>query len=137
MVWLSDADIKAQCTPPDLAVLSQSDESTKTAVEKRAIGFFRGFLKRYDVDAVFTGTEHDAALEMFLIDYFIYILYSTQPDRLIPDMRVRRRDEVIDWLKGVQKGEIIPDLPLINSDDEEDINSPIKWGGNKRVSSNW
>jgi len=140
MEYLLESDIKKQCTAEDLDVLSQSDESTKTSAEGAAIAFFRGYLRRYDVDEIFNDInqeDRDPALVMFLVDYFLYILYSAQPDRLIPDMRVRRRDEVVEWLKGVQRGDISPDLLTLNSDDETDINGPIRYGSGTRVSSNW
>jgi len=138
MIYLTDNDIKKQCTNADLDVLAQSDANTKDLSEQSAISFFRGYLKRYDVDAIFTNTSiRDAALVMFLVDYFLYILYAAQPDRLIPDIRVRRRDEAVTWLEGVQKGNISPDLPTVDTEEETDINNPFKWGSNTKISSSW
>lgn len=145
MKVLTDDDIKKQCNPADLEVLSQSDEETKNGAEASAISFFRGFLRRYNVDAIFTDINdtvpdpdtRDASLVMFLIDYMLYILYASQPDRLIPDIRVRRRDEAVEWLQGVAKGVISPDFPTVDSSDESDLNNPFKFGSNPKVSSSW
>jgi hypothetical protein len=145
MIFITDNDIKKQCTSDDLQVLSQSDNNTKNSSEASAISFFRGFLKRYDVNKIFVNYNgsipdpdpRNASLLMFLIDYFLYILYAAQPDRLIPDIRVRRRDEAVEWLRGVQRGEISPDLPTVDDDTMSDINNPIKWNSNKKISNPW
>lgn len=144
MNYLTDTDIKKQCTPEDLQVLSQSDEATKTSAEASTISFFRGYLKRFDVEAIFAVTipipnpdPRNSSLVMFMIDYLLYILYSAQPDRLIPDIRVRRRDEAVIWLEGISKGLIAPDFPLVTDSDGNDTNSPFKWGSVTRVSGTW
>jgi hypothetical protein len=145
MKFLVLEDIKAQCTDTDLDVLSQSSEENVDMSESRAIAFFKGYLTRYDVETIFADIEgtvpapdtRNPALVMFLIDYILYILYGAQPDRLIPDIRVRRRDEAVKWLEQVQKGNTIPDLPTVDTGDETDINSPVKTGYNTRVTSSW
>jgi phage gp36-like protein len=144
MTFIFDDDIKKQCNDADLEVLSQSDDSTKEGAEESAISFFRGYLKRYDVDKIFADLDdipypdtRDASLVMFLIDYMLYILYSGQPDRLIPDIRVRRRDEAVEWLQGISKGNVSPDFPTVDTADETDINSSLKFGSNTKVSGTW
>jgi phage gp36-like protein len=144
MIFIFDEDIKKQCTVADLDVLAQSDEDVKDSAEKSAISFFRGYLKRYDVDTIFTELSElpepdtrNASLVMFLIDYFLYILYSAQPDRLIPDIRVKRYEDAVHWLEGIQKGNVSPDLPTVDSEDETDINSTFKYGSEPRVSTTW
>lgn len=145
MKFITEADIKKQCTSADLEVLAQSDEDVKNSAEASAISFFSSYLRRYDVVAVFhdyNGTIPDpdpreASLVMFLIDYFLYILYAAQPDRLIPDIRVRRSEEAVKWLEGVAKGMVSPDLPTVDDDDETDINNPFKYGFNTKVSGTW
>ncbi|HLO59047.1 MAG TPA: hypothetical protein VK172_14780 [Lentimicrobium sp.] len=145
MKFIFESDIKKQCTDADLEVLSQSDSSTLNGAEASTISFFRGYLKRYDVDTIFADLEgnvpnpdtRNASLVMFVIDYMLYLLYSAQPDRLIPDIRVRRKDEAVTWLEGVSRGLIAPDLPTVDSTDERDLNNPFKWGSNTKVSSSW
>ncbi|NJM14025.1 MAG: DUF1320 family protein [Bacteroidales bacterium] len=74
---------------------------------------------------------------MFFIDYFLYLLYASRPDRQIPDMRVRRRDEAVEWLKEIQAGKVDPSLPTIDTELTTDVNNPFKWGSNKRVNTSW
>lgn len=145
MKFIVDGDINPVCTPEDLEVLAHATDENKNRAENSTISFFRGFLKRYDVDTIFTDYEEEipdpdprnASLVMFVVDYFLYILYGAQPDRLIPDIRVKRYEDAVKWLQDVQKGIISPDLPTVDTDDETDINSSFKWGGNERVSSIW
>ncbi len=144
MIFIFDTDIKKQCTAADLDVLAQSDEDVKDNAEASAISFFRGYLKRYAVDTIFAILDdvpepetRNPSLVMFLIDYFLYILYSAQPDRLIPDIRVKRYEDAVKWLEGIQKGNVSPDLPTLDIDGETDVNSAFKYGSGDRVSSIW
>lgn len=144
MIFIFNEDIKKQCTAADLDVLAQSDSKVKDSAELSAISFFRGYLKRYDVDTIFTELgaipdpdTRNASLLMFLIDYFLYILYSSQPDRLIPDIRVERYKDAVKWLEGIQKGNISPDIPTVDSDESTDINSSFRFSSETRVSSIW
>lgn len=143
MVYLTDNDIKKVCADEDLAILEETGISSKDNAEGASIALFKGYLRgRYDVADIFTQWDEqgedprDAALVMFLADYMLYVLYASQPDRLIPENRVDRKDEALNWLKGIQKGEIIPDFKLLTDADGEEIH-PIKTGYNTRVSSNW
>ena len=145
MIWLNDTDIRPVCTQEDLEVLAQATDAYKNSAEARTISFFKGYLGRYDVDEIFADNggqvpdpdTRNASLVMFVVDYFLYILYGGQPDRLIPDIRVRRYEEAVKWLEGIQKGKVSPDLPTVDTDEETDVNSSFRWGSADRVTSSW
>jgi phage gp36-like protein len=142
MKFLKHEDIRSQCSAEDLDVLSQSSDKNLDDSEEKTISVFEGFLSRYDLEKVFapkTGATdtRNKALIMYMVDHLLYILYSAQPDRLIPDMRVKRYDDTISWLKGIQKGDISPAFPTVDSEEETDINSGFRCGSNTRVSGSW
>jgi phage gp36-like protein len=141
---IQDSDIKQVCTPEDLEVLQQADDTTKSRAIKTAISYFKGFLRnRYDINTIFQDWDgqgedpRDPALVTFLADYMLYTLYAAQPDRLIPEMRVTRKEDADEWLKGIQSGKINPGFQTWDTEDESDINNPIRFGSGKRTSSVW
>jgi len=133
--FLSDEDYKTLITSDELDVIQQSDEETRQAAETQTIEEISSYLRsRYNVAGVFTGETRNAKIVQIACDLTIYTLLNSIPGRFVSDIRVKRRDDAIEWLKGVQKGIIIPDLPLY---DEEDSKNPIRFGSNTKLSSQW
>jgi hypothetical protein len=57
--------------------------------------------------------NRDQQMVLYLIDMTLYHVHSRIAPRNIPDLRVKRYDDAINWLKMCAKGEITPNLPLI------------------------
>ena len=74
---------------------------------------------RYDVDRVFSarGDERHDLVLMFAKDIAIYHLCSIR-EGLMTQTRIDRYQRAIDWLKGVQKGELVVEgLPRLPEED--------------------
>lgn len=77
-------------------------------VENQAIEEIRGYLAgRYQIDAEFnkTGNERHGLVLMFAKDIAIYHLCSIR-EGLMTQTRIDRYDRAVEWLKGVQKGDV-------------------------------
>jgi phage gp36-like protein len=73
------------------------------------------------------GDNRDQMFVMILIDLTLYHVHSRIAPRNIPDLRVKRYDEAIKWLKECARGkDITPDLPLL----QPKSGSRIRFGGN-------
>lgn len=60
------------------------------------------------------GDNRNAQMVSFFIDVVLYHLHSRIAPRNIPDLRVKRYDDAIRWLKEVSKGNhVTADIPLI------------------------
>lgn len=59
-------------------------------------------------------------------DICLYHLHSRISPRNIPDLRVKRYDDAIKWLKMAMNGEVTPNLPL----KKPDQGMRIRYGGN-------
>jgi phage gp36-like protein len=70
------------------------------------------------------GDSRPAHIVMRLIDLTLYHLHSRINPRNIPEFRIARRDEAIEWLKMIAKGSITTDLPLVLPEQ----GSNIVWG---------
>lgn len=68
------------------------------------------------------------AMVLRLVDLTLYHIHSRIAPRNIPDLRVKRYDEAIEWLKGCAKGDITPNLPILKPKQ----GGRIRYGGDVR-----
>ena len=105
------------------------DDLILVAVDETA-----GYLtSRYDVNTIFsqTGTNRNATLKQKVIDIALYHIHSRANPNVLPEIRMKRYDDAIDWLMGVQRGQIVPPgLPLLPSDSGE--GGMITYGSNPK-----
>ena len=59
------------------------------------------------------GDNRSSELVMYCCDMALYHIHSRIAPRNIPDLRVKRFDEAIKWLKMASRGEVTADLPSI------------------------
>jgi len=59
------------------------------------------------------GDNRNAQLVTYCCDIALYHIHSRIAPRNIPDLRVKRYDDAIKWLKMAGRGEITPSLPVI------------------------
>ena len=59
------------------------------------------------------GDNRSQQLLTYMIDLSLYHVHSRIAPRNIPDLRVLRYENAIKWLRMAGKGEITPDLPII------------------------
>lgn len=70
----------------------------------------------------------DAQMVLYTCDIVLYHLHARIAPRNIPDLRVKRYDDAIAWLKMCAEGAITPNLPLI----QPKQGNRIRYGGNIR-----
>lgn len=74
----------------------------------------------------------DAQMVLYLIDIALYHVHSRIAPRNIPELRVKRYDAAIDWLKMCATGEVTPALPLL----QPKQGNRIRFGGQiKQINS--
>ncbi|CAB4126212.1 Bacteriophage Mu, Gp36 [uncultured Caudovirales phage] len=72
--------------------------------------------------------NRDQQMVMFFTDITLYHLHARIAPRNIPDLRVARYEAAIDWLKMCAKGDITPNLPLL----QPKQGARIRFGGQVR-----
>lgn len=76
--------------------------------------------------------NRDQQMVIYLVDLVLYHIHARIAPRNIPDLRVKRYDDAISWLKMCAKGDITPNLPLI----QPRQGNRIRFGGNiKQINS--
>jgi len=78
------------------------------------------------------GDNRDQQLVQYMIDITLYHIHSRISPRNIPDLRVKRYDDAVTWLKMVMEGEVTSSIPVL----QPPQGKRIRWGGNvKNVNS--
>jgi len=116
MAFINDTDLQREIRAEEITQITRGDDTIAPFAIDAAIAEMKGYLSKfYNVDSIFsqTGTSRNTLLVNFAIDIAIYIIISTAPPGQNTEDRRARYKRAIDWLKGVSKGEIDTDLPVI------------------------
>jgi len=96
------------------------------------------FIQNYDVPANAdilnttywkAGDNRSQQLLTTVIDITLYHVHSRISPRNIPELRVKRYDDARNWLKMANRGEITPNLPML----QPTKGGRIRFGGNVRL----
>ncbi len=121
MAFIEKIDIEREVRAEELAQITRGDDTIIHYGVDVAISEMKSYLnEHYDVDAIFskTGNSRHALLLNFGIDIAIYIMVSSAlPGQDLEDRRARYK-RAVDWLKKVNKGELVSDLPELSPNDD-------------------
>lgn len=79
------------------------------------------------------GDNRSQQMVMVMIDIALYHLHSRISPRNIPELRVKRYDNAIDWLKKAGKGDITANLPV----KQVHQGSRIRFGGHVKLNNRY
>jgi hypothetical protein len=74
------------------------------------------------------GDNRDAQMVLYLCDLVLYHLHARIAPRNIPELRVKRYDDAIEWLRMCAEGSVTPNLPLISPKQ----GNRVRYGGGIR-----
>jgi phage gp36-like protein len=124
MAFLAKTDFKTYIDTDDLDIITQADDSIITEASDAAQVEVESYLRdRYDTTTMFAaaGAARDKLLIKLMIDIVLYEIFSKLNPRNIPEYRIQRRDDTIQYLKDVgnPRLNISPAFPLrvIDGDD--------------------
>lgn len=138
-MFLSDDDYRVVIGEASLTVVTQADPTVREAAEQQAIEEISGYLRpRYDTAAIFAanGTSRNGHLVMITCDVALNNLFSSVNAKMGADARKERYERAIQWLEKVQKGTVVPDLPLA-VDEQGNSATPVHYGSEKRHKNTW
>lgn len=116
-----------------LAVLKISTSTLDTA-ELAAQEQMSSYLRtRFNVPAIFSAAAlaRNPLIIMYMIDLVLYHLHSSVSQRAVPKQREDRFNAAITWLKSVNSGDLIPDLPELAA---ETPDPTMRLGGGAKYS---
>jgi phage gp36-like protein len=118
--FITKADYSASIHAEILDSVTRSDDASVEICEDRAIAEMKGYLAgRYDIDKAFgaTGEGRHALLLMMAIDIAVYHIFCIHNPRNMSKVREERYKRAVEWLKGVQRGDIVANgLPIASEE---------------------
>jgi len=132
-MFVSIKEIKTHLYGEQVATISGTDNTILLAAIDAAISEARGYLAGYNRDAIFSarGSKRNALLLTFVKDIAVWHYINLCNAGTELDLRLKRYERAIAWLKGVQKGDITPDLPK-EGEGETGIVPPVIFGSNPK-----
>lgn len=134
-MFLTPDDLKTHLREEHAELISRADETIITAALSGAIAEAKGYLTAYDTEAIFSaaGDVRDPLLLIFCKDIAVYHLINLCAAGNYYERRQQRYERAVAWLKGVQKGDVVPDLPK-KAAGEDAPSGPFHFSSNpKRI----
>ena len=113
--------------------ISRKDNSTPLHSIEAAVSEAKGYLSQYDTDKIFSavGNERNKLLLLFIKDLAVWHFVCLGNTCTDMELREKRYNRAIAWLKGVQKGDITPDLDA-KDESFDDYVPKIIFGSNPK-----
>ncbi|GAA4349891.1 hypothetical protein GCM10023185_06960 [Hymenobacter saemangeumensis] len=137
MGFLVTADYGTLIRQEQLDIVLSGTPTALTQAEIFAQELIESYLRtRYDVAAIFgaEGEERSALIVTYMVDITLYTVHARHGRVAMPEKRIDRYDQAIDWLKAVATGKISANLPLLPL---EDRTGGFKWGSAPRQTLSW
>ncbi|MDX1903780.1 MAG: phage protein Gp36 family protein [Thermonemataceae bacterium] len=118
MIWLTDNDIRMQIRNTVLQQIIEQNTDLLNQAELASLSEIESYLRdKYNVAAIWASQaeERNALLVVYAVDILLYHLHSRINPNQIPDLRIKRYDDAIAYLKAIAKGSISIQLPLQES----------------------
>ena len=134
MPYISPAEITTHLGAEQIEAISDGDETMLQAAIDGAMVEAKGYLSAFDmaVELDKTGTQRNALLIIFIKDIAVWHFVNICNVNTDMDLREKRYDRAISWLVGVQKGNVVPDLPAKINESGTANNLPYKVTSNPK-----
>lgn len=110
--FINKKDYGASIHGEILDAVTRADNSILEICEDRAIREMKGYMSaRYNVGKAFSrrGRHRNELLLMMAIDIALYHICCVHNPRNVSQIRIDRYNRAVEWLKGVQNGDIVVD----------------------------
>lgn len=138
---LTESDYKVVIGENGYKAISQVSQGNVHTAEREAQEEMAGYLRpKYDVKAIFAaeGDQRNSTIVMYLCDMTLYHLSASLPQKMGSEIRKERYDRAIKWLKDVQAGIVVPDLPLPVDENGDTIAvGTVIFKSNKKLKHEW
>ncbi|TAN18818.1 MAG: DUF1320 domain-containing protein [Chitinophagaceae bacterium] len=144
MSFLSPTELNTHLYGEIVNELTRGDNTVAQMAIDAGTAEVKGYLSDYDIVTIFsqTGPNRDPLILLFNKDVAAWHLVCLANPNIDIQLRKDRYDNAIAWLKGVQSGKIVPDLPLVPLPVDNQGNPIIqegkfRWGGNMKRESHY
>ena len=133
MAFLTSDELKTHLYAENITAIANTDTTIVTAAIDGAVSEAKGYLAAFDIATIFaaTGASRNALLLIFIKDMAVWHFITLCNAGTELDFRQTRYDRAISWLKAVQKGDVMPDLPKATATDTSNP-ATIVYGSNTK-----
>lgn len=123
MSYVTTEEIKTHLYEEQIDVITAGDDTILQSAIDAAMSEAKGYLRAFDIPAEFnkTGNQRNSLLIIFLKDIAVWHFVNICNVNTDLSLRLERYKRAIDWLKAVQKGDVVPDLELLSEDKQTGI----------------
>jgi len=124
-MYISNEELFTHLYPEQAEAISECDDLHLLAAISGAVAQARGYLHKYDTNRIFSamGEDRDPFLLIIIKDIAVWHFINIANPNIEFGIREKRYDDAIAWLKGVQKGDILPGFPLPENPDGSEANT--------------
>lgn len=134
MSYITPTEITTHIGASQIEVISDGDDTALEFAIDAAVKEAKGYLQAFDIatELAKTGADRNSLLMLFIKDLAVWHFVNICNVNTSMELRENRYNRAVAWLKEVQKGNVIPDLPeKVNTDGESD-NLPYKVTSNPK-----
>lgn len=131
-----------QVSSDALKIIQQSNEANRLRAERRATERITSYLGgRYDMEQAFAaeGEARNSDLVGLMADLALYFMVLSLPQKMGYEVRKEQYEKAVAYLKEVQSGKVVMNLPEPQSTGEEgkQTGAGIRYGSDKRNNYIW
>lgn len=132
MSYLDIEEMKTHLHKGQVDVISFGDDTLLQASIDAALAETKGYLRAYDINKEFdkVGDNRNALLLIFIKDIAVWHFVNICNAGTDLQLRADRYNRAIDYLKSVQRGDVVPDLEALP--DEKKAGIILHSSNNKR-----
>ena len=133
-MYISVSEMKNYLYEENVDVITRNDDTIVESAIDTAVSEAKGYLANYDKDTIFaqTGTARNALLLTMCKDLAAFHIVKLSAAGVNYEYRKQVYDRAVQWLKDVQRGNIVPDLPTIENADGVAYTNQIRYGSNPK-----
>lgn len=131
MSYVTLEELNTHLYEEQIDVITQGDTVILQSAIDAALSEAKGYLRAFDIAGEFskTGAQRNALLLIFLKDIAVWHLINICNVNTDLSLRSERYNRAVDWLKSVQKGNVVPDLEPLEVDKQIGV---ILYGSNPK-----
>ncbi len=139
-MFIQEIDYKVVIGEVAFKVVSQADPENRANAELEAVEEMSGYLRpKYDCAAIFCaeGSARNRQVLMYACDIALYHMAASLPNKMGMEIREKRYERALEWLKQVQSGIVIPDLPEATTETGESAAPSSRFGSKPCVDNSY
>lgn len=133
MAFITVEDLKTHYYDEHADIVTRNDETIIIAAIDAAVQEAKSYLAAYDRKAIFaqSGENRNALLLTFVKDIAVWHFINLCNAGTELELREKRYNRAVDWLKAVQRGDVSPDLQKVECGDKPSGGNII-FGSNQK-----